>query len=115
MKKKRIIIVVIVIVTCITIGSLIFINQKNKKSNEKVEKQIKIKKEVIVPVMSELLKVDDYFDKLENTYYIDDSEVEFEEKYKEIGKYKVVINCNGKNYTTTLKVVDTQSPVVETK
>lgn len=121
MKKKRTIIVVIAIVTCITIGSLIFINQKNKKSNEKVEKQIKIKKEVIVPVMSELLKVDDYFDKLENsksakiTYYIDDSEVEFEEKYKEIGKYKVVINYNGKNYTTTLKVVDTQSPVVETK
>lgn len=121
MKKKRIIIVVIAIVTCITIGSLIFINQKNKKSNEKVEKQIKIKKEVIVPVMSELLKVDDYFDKLENsksakiTYYIDDSEVEFEEKYKEIGKYKVVINYNGKNYTTTLKVVDTQSPVVEVK
>lgn len=121
MKKKRTIIVVIAIVTCITIGSLIFINQKNKKSNEKVEKQIKIKKEVIVPVMSELLKADDYFDKLENsksakiTYYIDDSEVEFEEKYKEIGKYKVVINYNGKNYTTTLKVVDTQSPVVETK
>ena len=121
MKKKRTIIVVIAIVTCITIGSLIFINQKNKKSNEKVEKQIKIKKEVIVPVMSELLKVDDYFDKLENsksakiTYYIDDSEVEFEEKYKEIGKYKVVINYNGKNYTTTLKVVDNQAPVVETK
>lgn len=121
MKKKRIIIVVITIVICITIGSLIFISQKNKKSNKKVEEQIKIKKEVIVPVMSELLKVDDYFDKFENsksakiTYYIDDSEVEFEEKYKEIGKYKVVINYNGKNYTTTLKVVDTQSPVVETK
>ncbi len=121
MKKKRIIIVVTVIVICITIGSLIFISQKNKKSNKKVEEQIKIKKEVIVPVMSELLKVDDYFDKLENsksakiTYYIDDSEVEFEEKYKEIGKYKVVINFNGKNYTTTLKVVDTQSPVVEVK
>lgn len=121
MKKKRIIIVVIAIVICITIGSLIFISQKNKKSNEKVEEQIKIKKEVIVPVMSELLKVDDYFDKLENsksakiTYYIDDSEVEFEEKYKEIGKYKVVINYNGKNYTTTLKVVDTEAPVVEVK
>mgnify|MGYP006966753954 CR=1 FL=1 len=52
MKKKRIIIVVTVIVICITIGSLIFISQKNKKSNEKVEEQIKIKKEVIVPVMS---------------------------------------------------------------
>lgn len=84
MKKKRIIIVVIAIVICITIGSLIFISQRNKKSNEKVEEQIKIKKEVIVPVMSELLKVDDYFDKLENsksakiTYYIDESEVEFE-------------------------------------
>lgn len=121
MKKKRIIIVVTVIVICITIGSLIFISQKNKKSNKKVEEQIKIKKEVIVPVMSELLKVDDYFDKLENSksakiiYYLDDSEVEFEEKYKEIGKYKVVINYNGKNYTTTLKVVDNQSPVVETK
>ena len=121
MKKKRIIIVVIAIVTCITIGSLIFISQKNKKSNEKVEEQIKIKKEVIVPVMSELLKIDDYFDKLENsksakiTYYIDDSEVEFEEKYREIGKYKVVINYNGKNYTTTLKVVDTEAPVVEVK
>ena len=51
-KKKRIIIVVTVIVICITIGSLIFISQKNKKSNEKVEEQIKIKKEVIVPVMS---------------------------------------------------------------
>ena len=121
MKKKRIIIVVIAIVICITIGSLIFISQRNKKSNEKVEEQIKIKKEVIVPVMSELLKVDDYFDKLENsksakiTYYIDDSEVEFEEKYREIGKYKVVINYNGKNYTTTLKVVDTEAPVVEVK
>lgn len=121
MKKKRIIIVVTVIVICITIGSLIFISQKNKKSNEKVEEQIKIKKEVIVPVMSELLKVDDYFDKLENSksakiiYYLDDSEVEFKEKYQEVGKYKVVINFNGKNYTTTLKVVDTEAPVVEVK
>ncbi len=121
MKKKRTIIVVIAIVICITIGSLIFISQKNKKSNKKVEKQIKIKKEIIVPVMSELLKVDDYFDKLENSksakiiYYLDDSEVEFKEKYQEVGKYKVVINFNGKNYTTTLKVVDTEAPVVEVK
>lgn len=121
MKKKRTIIVVIAIVICITIGSLIFISQKNKKSNKKVEEQIKIKKEIIVPVMSELLKVDDYFDKLENSksakiiYYLDDSEVEFKEKYQEVGKYKVVINFNGKNYTTTLKVVDTEAPVVEVK
>lgn len=118
MKKKRIILITILIIICILGGSLILIKIKNNKV--KLDK-LKIKKEITVSLMSEVLKPREFFenfkddDKIIVSYYLNNDKIEMQEKYREIGNYKVIIVCANKKYESNLNVVDEEAPALELK
>ena len=109
-KKKYIIIGVLVLIIGCLIGLYIF----NKKDNTNNDKQVKVvvKKDVNVEVMSEVLSAKDFFDgdmkeNVKILYYLGDENVDFNDNYNAVGKYRVVIDVEGTKYETTLNVVDT--------
>ena len=117
-KKKYIIIGVLVLVIGCLIGLYIF----NKKDNTNNDKQVKVvvKKEVNVEVMSEVLSAKDFFDgdmkeNVKILYYLGDENVDFNDNYNAVGKYRVVIDVEGTKYETTLNVVDTTKPDLKLK
>ena len=94
-KKKYIIIGVLVLIIGCLIGLYIF----NKKDNTNNDKQVKVvvKKDVNVEVMSEVLSVKDFFDgdmkeNVKILYYRGDENVDFNDNYNAVGKYRVVID-----------------------
>lgn len=118
MKKKRIILITILIIICILGGSLILIKIKNNKV--KLDK-LKVKKDITVSLMSEVLKPREFFenfkddDKIIVSYYLNNDKIEMQEKYREIGNYKVIIECANKKYESNLNVVDEEAPALELK
>lgn len=117
-KKKYIIIGVLVLIIGCLIGLYIF----NKKDNTNNDKQVKVvvKKDVNVEVMSEILSVKDFFDgdmkeNVKILYYLGDENVDFNDNYNAVGKYRVVIDVEGTKYETTLNVVDTTKPDLKLK
>lgn len=117
-KKKYIIIGVLVLVISCLIGLYIF----NKKDNTNIDKQVKVvvKKDVNVEVMSEVLSAKDFFDgdmkeNVKILYYLGDENVDFNDNYNAVGKYRVVIDVEGTKYETTLNVVDTTKPDLKLK
>ena len=117
-KKKYIIIGVLVLVIGCLIGLYIF----NKKDNTNKDKQVKVvvKKDVNVEVMSEVLSAKDFFDgdmkeNVKILYYLGDENVDFNDNYNAVGKYRVVIDVEGTKYETTLNVVDTTKPDLKLK
>ncbi len=117
-KKKYIIIGVLVLI----IGCLIVLYIFNKKDNTNNDKQVKVvvKKDVNVEVMSEVLSAKDFFDgdmkeNVKILYYLGDENVDFNDNYNAVGKYRVVIDVEGTKYETTLNVVDTTKPDLKLK
>lgn len=117
-KKKYIIIGGLVLIIGCLIGLYIF----NKKDNTNNDKQVKVvvKKDVNVEVMSEVLSVKDFFDgdmkeNVKILYYLGDENVDFNDNYNAVGKYRVVIDVEGIKYETTLNVVDTTKPDLKLK
>lgn len=117
-KKKYIIIGVLVLVIGCLIGLYIF----NKKDNTNNDNQVKVvvKKDVNVEVMSEVLSAKDFFDgdmkeNVKILYYLGDENVDFNDNYNAVGKYRVVIDVEGTKYETTLNVVDTTKPDLKLK
>ena len=117
-KKKYIIIGFLVLIIGCLIGLYIF----NKKDNTNKDKQVKVvvKKDVTVEVMSEVLSAKDFFDgdmkeNVKILYYLGDENVDFNDNYNAVGKYRVVIDVEGTKYETTLNVVDTTKPDLKLK
>ena len=117
-KKKYIIIGVLVLIIGCLIGLYIF----NKKDNTNNDKQVKVvvKNDVNVEVMSEVLSAKDFFDgdmkeNVKILYYLGDENVDFNDNYNAVGKYRVVIDVEGIKYETTLNVVDTTKPDLKLK
>ena len=87
----------------------------------KWEKYLVIKKEVTAEIMSDVFKVEDFFDNkkleddLEINYKKDGEDITFLEKYDKLGTYEVVIKNKDKEYKSLLNVVDTTKPVLKLK
>ena len=114
-KKKQIIIAIILIVLLAS-GILTYVILKKPKNsnnitekkenvnNDKDQKEYKIKDQVDIEIMQNILKINDFFDQIDNvsnyeiSYYENNNKVDFTDKYNIVGKYKVVIKINDKEY-----------------
>lgn len=131
-KKKQIIIAIILIVLLAS-GILTYVILKKPKNsnnitekkenvnNDKDQKKYKIKDQVDIEIMQNILKINDFFDQIDNvsnyeiSYYENNNKVDFTDKYNIVGNYKVVIKINDKEYTTTLNVIDKTAPDLTVK
>lgn len=75
-----------------------------------IQNDINIKSEVVVEI-NQKFNDDIFFSKLENVS-LDDIKITYPDNYNisNVGKYNVIITINGKNYDSTLVVVDTERP-----
>ena len=123
--KKYVMIGVISLVAIALIFLGIYCFKQNKKmkvnSVDDVKAEVVIKKEVTAEIMSDVFKVEDFFDNkkleddLEINYKKDGEDITFLEKYDKLGTYEVVIKNNDKEYKSLLNVVDTTKPVLKLK
>lgn len=103
----------------------IYCYKQNKKikvnSVDEVKAEVVVKAEVTAEIMSDVFKVEDFFDNkktendLEINYKKDGEDVTFLEKYDKLGTYEVVIKNKDKEYKSLLNVVDTTKPVLKLK
>lgn len=123
--KKYVMIGVISLVAVALIFLGIYCFKQNKKmkvnSVDDVKAEIVVKKEVTAEIMSDVFKVENFFDNkkteddLEINYKKDGENVTFLEKYDKLGTYEVVIKNKDKEYKSLLNVVDTTKPVLKLK
>lgn len=123
--KKYVMIGVISLVAIALIFLGIYCFKQNKKmkvnSVDDVKAEVVIKKEVTAEIMSDVFKVEDFFDNkkleddLEINYKKDGEDITFLEKYDKLGTYEVVIKNKDKEYKSLLNVVDTTKPVLKLK
>lgn len=114
---KRTIINIVIIGICI-IGIIVcFIITSNFQGEDHTtpEKTLNIKNEVTIEINQTYSK-EIFFSKIENVD-LNEIKVSYDNNYNiaKVGKYKVTLNINGKNYYSTLKVVDTNKPELKTK
>lgn len=114
---KRTIINLIIIGVCVIGVIICFVVTSNFQGENKntPEGTLSLKKEVTIEV-NEKYTNEIFFAKIENMD-LDDIEVTYPEDFDtaNIGEYEVTININNKNYTSTLKIVDTTKPELTIK
>lgn len=114
---KRTIINAIIIGVCVigVIVCFIIVSNFQGESNTVKTGNVSIKNEVSVEVNEEFNK-NIFFSKIEN-FDIDDVEIKYGLDYdiSKIGKYDVTIIIDGKNYNSTLNVIDTTIPELTLK
>ena len=123
--KKYVMIGVMSLVAVALVFLGIYCYKQNKKikvnSVDEVKAEVVAKKKVTAEIMSDIFKVEDFFDNkkiddgLEINYKKDGEDVTFLEKYDKLGTYEVVIKNNDKEYKSLLNVVDTTKPVLKLK
>ena len=123
--KKYVMIGVISLVAVALVFLGIYCFKQNKKikvnSVNDAKTKVVVKTEVTAEIMSDIFKVEDFFDNkkiddgLEINYKKDGEDVTFLEKYDKLGNYEVVIKNNDKEYKSLLNVVDTTKPVLKLK
>ena len=123
--KKYVMIGVMSLVAVALVFLGIYCYKQNKKikvnSVDDVKAEVVIKKEVTAEIMSDVFKVEDFFDNkkleddLEINYKKDGEDITFLEKYDKLGTYEVVIKNKDKEYKSLLNVVDTTKPVLKLK
>ena len=123
--KKYVMIGVMSLVAVALVFLGIYCYKQNKKikvnSVDEVKAEVVVKAEVTAEIMSDVFKVEDFFDNkktendLEINYKKDGEDVTFLEKYDKLGTYEVVIKNKDKEYKSLLNVVDTTKPVLKLK
>ena len=123
--KKYIVIgiVSLVVIALIILGVYYFKQNKKIKVNtlDNIETKLVVKKEVTVEIMSDVFKIEEFFDNkklednLEINYKKDGEDVTFLEKYDKLGTYEVTIKSKDKEYKSILNVIDTTKPVLKLK
>ena len=123
--KKYVMIGVMSLVAVALVFLGIYCYKQNKKikvnSVDEVKAEVVVKAEVTAEIMSDVFKVEDFFDnkktenELEINYKKDGEDVTFLEKYDKLGTYEVVIKNKDKEYKSLLNVVDTTKPVLKLK
>ena len=117
--KKYVMIGVMSLVAVALVFLGIYCYKQNKKI--KVNSVDEVKAEVTAEIMSDVFKVEDFFDNkkleddLEINYKKDGEDITFLEKYDKLGTYEVVIKNKDKEYKSLLNVVDTTKPVLKLK
>ncbi len=101
---------IIGIILCFIFTSKFYGSNPNEPTGE-----IDIKNEVTVEINENFSK-EIFFAKLENIN-IDDIEIEYPNNYNisKVGSYPIIITINGKNYDSTLNIVDTEKPNLNVK
>ena len=114
---RRTIINVIIIGVCVIGIVVCFIITSNFQGKDITtpEKSLNIKNEVIVEVNQDFSK-DIFFSKIENVN-LDEIQINYDNDYNiaRPGRYNVTITVSGKNYNSSLVVVDTLKPELLTK
>ena len=123
--KKYILVGIIslIIIILIFLGVRCYKESKKIKINsfDNIKTDLVVKNEISVEIMSDVFKVEDFFDKkkvednLEINYKKDGEDVIFLEKYDKLGNYEVTIKNNDKEYKSILHVVDTTKTVLKLK
>lgn len=94
-------------------------NNKNEDKKEEIKEQLNIKESITLEINSELININDLFDKdidgdYTIKYYLNDSEVLFE-KYDKIGEYDLIVTLNDTIYKSKLIINDTIKPELKLK
>ena len=113
---RRNIINMVIIGLCV-IGIIVcFIVTSNFKSKNNPKEVIATIKEEVTIEVNDTVSKEMYFSKLENAN-LDEIEVKYPDDFSssKVGSYNVTITINGKNYDSTLNIVDTQKPNLEVK
>lgn len=92
---------------------------ENEDKKEEIKEQLNIKESITLEINSELININDLFDKdidgdYTIKYYLNDSEVLFE-KYDKIGEYDLIITLNDTIYKSKLIINDTIKPELKLK
>lgn len=114
---KRTIINLVIIGICIIGVIVCFIITSNfqGENHNTPEGSLSIKREVTVEV-NDTVKTEMFFSKVENTN-LEKVKVVYPDNYNvsKPGKYEIILTIDGKDYNTTLNIVDTTKPVLTLK